>query len=137
VRFKDSDFNNSSWARAKLASSMFDGVKLTGAVFTGISALGLEFFDTLLVGADMSGVSFRKQRLVRLDFSGADLSGCDFRDTVFEGAASAKRTSRMRSSRVPICATRSLERSEFVLLQASGARRSLMRRRLCWQTIWA
>ena len=39
------------------------------------------------MGADLRAMSFRKKRLVQLDFSEADLSGCDFRDTVFEGGS--------------------------------------------------
>ena len=50
-----------------------------------MSYLGLSFEDTLLVGADLRRMSFRKMKLVGLDFADADLSGCDFRDAVFEG----------------------------------------------------
>ena len=49
--------------------------------------LGFEFQNTLLVSADLRGLSFRKRRLVDLDFSGADLSGCDFRNAVFDGGS--------------------------------------------------
>ena len=41
----------------------------------------------MLIGADLRGLSFRKQRLEQLDFSGADVSGCDFRDAVFDGGS--------------------------------------------------
>lgn len=81
------DFNNSRWLHAKLPAARFHGCKLTGANFKGISALGLDFSETLLVGAVLSGLSFRKQRLEQLDFSDADLSGCDFRDAVFVGGS--------------------------------------------------
>lgn len=52
-----------------------------------MAALGLDFSESLLVGAALSGMSFRKQRLEELDFSDADLSGCDFREAVFVGGS--------------------------------------------------
>ena len=47
----------------------------------------MAFENTLLVGADLRKMSFRKQRLQQLDFSDAELSGCDFRDALFEGGS--------------------------------------------------
>ena len=41
--------------------------------------MGLGLSETLLIDAKLPGVSFRKQRLVKLDLSRADLRGCDFR----------------------------------------------------------
>jgi fluoroquinolone resistance protein len=88
ARFGRCDLNNSGWARAKLASTLFTEVKLTGAQFGGVQqSLGLSFHDSLLVGADLRGLSFRKQLIERLDLSDADLAGCDFRDAVFEGGS--------------------------------------------------
>lgn len=66
---------------------MFNDVKLTGAHFTGAQTLGLSFDDSLLVGADLRGVSFRKQTLERLNLSDADLAGCDLREAVFDGGS--------------------------------------------------
>ncbi|MFZ2990957.1 pentapeptide repeat-containing protein, partial [Ideonella sp.] len=57
------------------------------AQFGGARTLGLVFEDSLLVAADLRGVSFRKQVLKHLNFSDADLGGCDFRDAVFEGGS--------------------------------------------------
>ena len=42
---------------------------------------------TLLVGANLRGMSFRKTQLKQLDFSDADLSGCDFREAIFVGGS--------------------------------------------------
>jgi uncharacterized protein YjbI with pentapeptide repeats len=85
--FRQSDFNNARWRRAKLAAVLFAGCKLTGASFEEAACLGLVFEDSLLVGADLRKLSFRKQQLKQLDFSDADLSGCDFRDAVFLGGS--------------------------------------------------
>ena len=87
ARMQDCDLNNSVWARARLASVIFEGVKLTGASFLEIAGLGLEFRNCLLVAADLRGLSFRKQRLFQLDLSDADLGGCDFRDAHFDGGS--------------------------------------------------
>jgi uncharacterized protein YjbI with pentapeptide repeats len=82
ARFDHCDLNNTGWCRAKLSSASFTEVKLTGARFTEARTLGLAYHASLLVGADLRGISFRKQRLEALNFSGADLSGCDFTDAV-------------------------------------------------------
>ena len=57
----------------------------TGANFEEVAHLGLSFSDTLLVGADLRKMSFRKMQLDQLDSWEADLSGCDFREAVFVG----------------------------------------------------
>ena len=49
--------------------------------------LGLSFDDTLLIGADLRKMSFRKMQLNQLNFSEADLSGSDFREAVFIGGS--------------------------------------------------
>lgn len=87
ARFIRSDLNNTDWTGAKLASTVFTEVKLTGARFIDTRALGLSFHDSLLVGATLRGLSFRKQTLEQLNFSDADLADCDFRDAVFEGGS--------------------------------------------------
>nr|WP_309249595.1 pentapeptide repeat-containing protein [Paraburkholderia sp. CNPSo 3274] len=62
-------------------------MKLTGARFVDARTPGLSFHDSLLVGADLKGLSFRKQTLEALSFSDADLSDCDFRDACSKAAA--------------------------------------------------
>lgn len=47
----------------------------------------MSFEDTLLIGADLLKMSFRKTQLEQLDFSEAALSGCDFRESVFVGGS--------------------------------------------------
>ncbi|WP_431798471.1 pentapeptide repeat-containing protein [Cupriavidus metallidurans] len=85
ARFCNCDLNNTQWDRARLAGTIFTETKLTGARFREAATLGLVFHSSLLVGSDLRGVSFRKQRLEQIDLSDADLAGCDFRDAVFEG----------------------------------------------------
>jgi fluoroquinolone resistance protein len=85
--FQSSDLNNTSWRRAKLASATYSGCKLTGANFEDCSTLGLIFVETLLIGAYLRGLSFRKATLLELDFSDADLAGADFREATFEGGS--------------------------------------------------
>lgn len=85
--FLSSDLNNTNWRRAKLGSVCFKECKLTGANLEDCSALGLEFVETLLVGAFLRRLSFRKTTLRNLDFSDADLAGADFRDAIFEGCS--------------------------------------------------
>ena len=84
--FEGCDLNNTRWRHAKLASAAFRGCKLTGANFEGWQRSGWTF-PKASVGAALSGMSFRKQRLEELDFSDADLSGCDFREAVFVGGS--------------------------------------------------
>ena len=86
--FSRCDLNNSTWGLTKLAGVSFIEVKLTGANFKGAhQTLGLRFQDSLLVDADLRGLSFRKQTIARLNLADADLGGCDFRDAVFEGGS--------------------------------------------------
>ncbi|WP_321784147.1 pentapeptide repeat-containing protein [Paraburkholderia sp. J94] len=87
ARFIRSDLNNTDWTGAKLGSTLFTEVKLTGARFIDTRALGLSFHESLLVGATLRGLSFRKQTLEKLNFSDADLADCDFRDAVFDGGS--------------------------------------------------
>ncbi len=87
ARFSQCDLNNTSWLRAKLAATRFEASKLTGAGFGGAETLGLVLVECLLVGADLRGLSFRKQRLEQLQMADADVSGCDFRDAVFKGGS--------------------------------------------------
>lgn len=81
--FCQSDLHSTDWELSRLSSARFMEVKLTGALFGGAQTLGLSFHDSLLIGADLRGISFRKQTLEGLNFSDADLAGCDFRDAVF------------------------------------------------------
>ena len=86
--FSRCDLNNTAWGLTKLAGASFIEVKLTGANFKGAQqTLGLRFQDSLLVGADLRGLSFRKQLVARLNLADADLGGCDFRDAQFEGGS--------------------------------------------------
>ena len=83
ARFERCDLNNTKWQRSKVAHVCFEGCKLTGANFGDTSALGLTFRDCLLNSAMLSGVSFYKSELHKIDFSDADLTYCDFRKAVF------------------------------------------------------
>ena len=72
----------------------FDGASLFGTDLTGSRFRAVSFGTTNIDGATVDRVSFalasiahksfRKQRLVGVDFSEADLSGCDFTDAAFE-----------------------------------------------------
>lgn len=81
--FDRCDLNNTNWQRSKVAHVRFEGCKLTGANFGDVSALGLSFSDCLLNSAMLSGISFYKSELHKIDFSDADLTYCDFRKAVF------------------------------------------------------
>lgn len=81
------DFNNTIWRGATLASTRFHNAKLTGASFEACRSLGLSFADSLLINADLRGISFRRLVLRTLDFSGADLGGVDFREAEFEACS--------------------------------------------------
>ena len=61
AQFSESDLNNTSWVRAKLASAVFKAVKLTGAHMMGAPTLGLTLQESLLVAANLRGLSFRNQ----------------------------------------------------------------------------
>ncbi len=82
--FQSSDFNNASFRGATLASAMIRGCKLTGADLSDAKSLNLRLEETLAISARMPSLGFRKQTLLRVDFSQADLRKCDFRATVFE-----------------------------------------------------
>ena len=88
AEFIDCDLNNTTWRRAKVSAVLFKGCKLTGADFDNAGSLVPPRFEqTLLVGANLRRMSFRKSQLRQLDMSEADLSGCDFRDACFEGGS--------------------------------------------------
>ena len=82
--FASSDFNNAYFRGATLGSASIRGCKLTGADFTDARMMDLRFEETLLINAKLPGHSFRRQTLVRVDFSQADLRKCDFREAVFD-----------------------------------------------------
>lgn len=82
-----SDFNNISLRRANIAAARFTATRMTGADFHGVKGMGFAFEEVLLVGARLSGLSFRKETLRRVDLAQADLAKCDFRATVFEGCS--------------------------------------------------
>lgn len=85
--FEGGDYNNSSFLRARLSSTQFNEVKLTGAKFGQAQTLGMTIRSSILVNADLRGISFRKQRIEGLNMSGADLGGCDFSASVFIGGS--------------------------------------------------
>jgi len=82
--FSDCDFNNGSFRGATLTSTRFSACKLTGVDLAEVHTFDIAFLDCLLVAARLPKVTFRKEKLVGIDFSMADLSDCDFRDAVFE-----------------------------------------------------
>ena len=82
--FQSSDFNNASFKRATLTSCRIERCKMTGANLSDAATLGLSFEATLLAGAILPLLSFRKMTLRQLDFAQADLMKCDFRDSVLE-----------------------------------------------------
>lgn len=82
-----SDFNNVSLRRANIAAARFTATRMTGADFHGVKGMGFVFEEVLLVGGRLSGLSFRKETLRRVDLAQADLVGCDFRSTIFEGCS--------------------------------------------------
>ena len=84
AKFQSSDFNNARFTGASLSQASFNGCKLTGADFSRAKNVAITFYETTLSAAILAGFSFRKHRLIRVDFSMADLANCDFRDTVFE-----------------------------------------------------
>lgn len=81
--FVASDFNNASFKRADLQACKFAQCKLTGADLFDAKGLDIAFEETLLINAKLSGHSFLKLTLKKIDFSQADLRKCDFRHTTF------------------------------------------------------
>lgn len=69
--------------RAILTCALFRGCKLTGADLSDARLMDIAFEESLLIGAKLPGLSFRKRTLERLDFSQADLHNCDFRGATF------------------------------------------------------
>src|SRR4029450_11967073 len=65
--FRSSDFNNAVFRRAAISSAIFESCKLTGADLSDVNAFDINFKETLLVGAKMSDLSFRRQLLIKLD----------------------------------------------------------------------
>ncbi len=84
ANFVASDFNNSSFRRCTLQSARFARCKLTGSDLREIRAVDLLFDETLLINAQLPGLSFRKVALNRIDFSQSDLRKCDFRHSTFQ-----------------------------------------------------
>ena len=85
--FASSDFNNASFKKAVLEGAKFVGCKLTGADLSEVRALDFHFEETLLINSRLPGLSFKKAKLVRVDFSQADLRKCDFRMSTFEACS--------------------------------------------------
>lgn len=85
--FISSDFNNASFKRANLQAAKFAQCKLTGADLFEARCLEIAFDETLLINSKLTGHSFRKLNLTRIDFSQADLSKCDFRNSTFLGCS--------------------------------------------------
>lgn len=81
------DLNNAVLRRANIASARFVASRMTGADFHAARGMGFAFEEVLLVNARLTGFSFRKERLVRLDMAQADLAKCDFRGAVLEGCS--------------------------------------------------
>ena len=82
--FQSCDANNADFRSCYVANLRFVGCKLTGANLTDGRGLGWSFEEVLLIGANVSGQSFRKAALNRVDFTQADLSKCDFRGAVLQ-----------------------------------------------------
>jgi len=102
--FEGCDLNNTKWRRAKLASVTYRGCKLTGASFEEVAHLGLTFEDSLLVGADLRGFSFRKAILKQLDFPMPIWPDATSATPSSKGAACATPPSNWQSSRARTCA---------------------------------
>lgn len=81
--FEGCDFNNATFKRATLQAVKFVRCKLTGADLFEAKGLDIAFDETLLVSAKLSGHTFRRASLNRIDFSQADLRKCDFRQATF------------------------------------------------------
>jgi uncharacterized protein YjbI with pentapeptide repeats len=82
AQFLSCDLNNTQWHGATLSSAVFRDCKLTGAVFSEVRGFGLSLERSLLVSAQLPGMSFRRETLDGVSFEGADLSETDFREAV-------------------------------------------------------
>lgn len=76
------DFSNANFLGARLSGIKFEQCKMTGANLSDVAALDVVFNEVLLVLALLPKFSFRKARLVGVNFSEADLRQCDFREAV-------------------------------------------------------
>lgn len=115
--FIASDFNNASFKRANLQAAKFAQCKLTGADLFDAEGLDITFDETLLVNAKLSGHSFRKLTLNKIDFSQAELRKCDFRHTTF--VACSLREANLDGSRFDGADLRGADLGGFQLVDAS------------------
>ena len=81
------DFNNTNFRHARLTGSHLTGTKLTGADLTDARIIDIRCEEVLMAGAKLTGLSFRKQHLRRVDFGQADLRNADLRETVFDACS--------------------------------------------------
>lgn len=81
------DFNNAAFRRTNIGQARFTSTRMTGADLHLARGMGFTFEEVLLVGARLPGLSFRKEKLVRLDMAQADLAKADFRGAVLEGCS--------------------------------------------------
>lgn len=87
AQIRGCDLNNASLRRANIGSAKVVSTRMTGADLHMAKGMGFTFEEVLLVGARLPGLSFRKEKLVRLDMAQADLGKCDFRGAVLEGCS--------------------------------------------------
>lgn len=81
------DFNNASFRRANIGQARIVSTRMTGADLHMVRGMDFTFEEVLLIGARLPGLSFRKEKLVRLDMAQAELTKADFRGAVFEGCS--------------------------------------------------
>ena len=82
------DLNNSDFTKAALTDVAFERSRLIGIVMADNKSLRLVIEKCLLGASRLTGISFKKQTLVGLDFLAATLSECDFQDAYFDGECS-------------------------------------------------